>query len=190
MEQAFKGKATSLKTTLVNMKKMFIMLFAMMMMFLNASANTNEPVTVNAKAKPVKVNLQKESLTFKGVTYTYGGYVCKEAYHDLEKATWAIVIPKPQGTNWIDDGDYIELYQIKGRYFYCLHGKVFEFNSTSFSSRDEKVDTLNWEEVDGLEFAHFGDPAFANGQNIGYVYLDKGDDRFVMVYGNEKSYIK
>ena len=173
------------------MKKMFIMLFvALTSIYASANTNINEPVTVNAKAKPVKVNIQKETLTFKGVTYTYGGYCCKDAYPDVAKATWAIVIPKPQGTNWIEDGDYTDIYQIGGKYFYILHGKVFEFNSTSFSSRDGDAASVNWDKVDGLEFAHFGDPAFANGQNIGYVYLDKGDDRFVMVYGNEKSYIK
>ena len=172
------------------MKKMFIMLFVALMMFINASANTNINEPVTAKAKPVKVNIQKETLTFKGVTYTYGGYCCKDAYPDVAKATWAIVIPKPQGTNWIEDGDYTDIYLKQGKYFYILRKKVFEFNSTSYTVKDAEGYIVNWDEVDGLEFAHFGDPAFANGQNIGYVYLDKGDDRFVLVYGNEQSFIK
>ncbi len=174
------------------MKKILTMLLVAAMMSVCASANTNantgEPVT--AKANPVKVNLKGKSLTVNGETFVFNLSEEEDTavFLDIAKATWAIVIPKPEGTNWKEDGDWLHIYKYQGRYCYSLQKTSFEFTSNKYEAKPYY--TRNWDLVEHVDYAEWCDPAFAKGMNIGYAYLEKGDGRFVLVYGNEASYIK
>ena len=154
----------------------------------NTNANTSEPVT--AKAKPVKVELKNKCLTLNGDTFVIDLFQEEDTavFLDVAKATWAIVIPEPKETNWIDDGDWLFIYKYNGRYCYSLQRTSFEFTSNEYEAKPDY--TQNWDLVEHVDYAEWSEPAFANGKNIGYAYLKKGDDQFVLVYGNEASYIK
>ena len=187
MEKAFKGKATSLKTTLVIMKKIFTMLLvAVISLNVNANPTTGSTQTSN----PVKVNLKNQRLTINGETFDMDLFEEEDTvvFLDIAKATWAIAIPQPKKTNWKEDGDWLFIYKYDGRYCYSQQRTSFEFTSNEYEAKPDY--DQKWELVEHVEYAEWCEPAFANGKNIGYAYLKKGDDRFVLVYGNNASYIK
>ena len=171
------------------MKKMFIMLFVAMISVC-ASANTNKPVTANAKAKPVKVELKNKCLTVNGETFVIDLFLEEDTavFLDVAKATWAIAIPEPEKANWLEDGDWVYIYKYDGRYCYSIQRITFEFSSKEYEAKPDY--DQKWELVEQVDYAEWSEPAFANGKNVGYVYLNKGDKRYILVYGNEKSYIK
>ena len=173
------------------MKKMFIMLFAAMISVCasaNTNANTGEPVT--AKANPVKVNLKNQRLTVNGETFDMDLFEEEDTvvFLDVAKATWAIAIPEPEKANWLEDGDWVYIYKYDGRYCYSIQRITFEFSSKEYEAKPDY--DQKWELVEQVDYAEWSEPAFANGKNVGYVYLKKGDKRYILVYGNEKSYIK
>ena len=176
MEQTFKGNVASLKTTYVTMKKLIIAFVVLVSGVLTASASVS--------ALKLKVDLKKQTVTVNEVVYSYSNYCLTDAYPALSKATWAVVLPQPKGMNWIDDGDYTDIYLYNGKYLVSMRNKVFEFDSNGYTVRDETKteDYQAWQYVDA---AYFCDPAFVDGRNIGYVYVEKGDDNFVIIYGNE-----
>ena len=169
------------------MKKIFTMLLvAVISLNVNANPTTGSTQTSN----PVKVNLNGKSLTIKGETFVFDLVEEKDivVFLDVAKATWAIAIPEPEGTNWKEDGDWLHIYKYQGRYCYSLQRTSFEFTSNEYEAKPDY--DQKWELVEQVDYAEWCEPAFANGKNIGYAYLKKGDDRFVLVYGNEASYIK
>jgi hypothetical protein len=169
------------------MKKIFVMLFvAVMSLSVNANPTTGSTQTSN----PVKVNLKGKSLTVNGETFVFNLSEEEDTvvFLDIAKATWAIAIPKPEKTNWREDGDWLHIYKYQGRYCYSLQRTSFEFTSNKYESKPDY--DPNWDLVEHVDVAEWCTPAFAKGMNIGYAYLEKGDDRFVLVYGNNASYIK
>ena len=142
-----------------------------------------------ASVGPVKLDKGSKTLTIKEVTYSYVKYEVFYDYYDtVTDATWVVVIPQPESINWYD-GDYMDIYvNSKERYVLFMDDKIFEFDSNGYTVRD-MPENYNYEGVMSvLGCSYYGDEAFEDGCNISYVYAQKGEQNYVIVYGNELSY--
>ena len=150
-------------------------------------------VTVSAQAQNY-VNYQK--LYLNGQTYDVTGYIFRDGFNGVIKASWTHVIEAPHLS-----GDWEQIFLVPGGYGMKLGKTCYVFNKHEISSfesdtipeswtRDASEDEkslLNCSKVNNFaNYADFDTDAITAGKECGYVYVSDCLTRkqHVIVYGN------
>ena len=147
-------------------------------------------VTVSAQAQNY-VNYQK--LYLNGQTYDVTGYIFRDGFNGVIKASWTHVIEAPHLS-----GEWEQIFLVPGGYGMRLGKTCYVFNEHEISSFESNTLPESWlrdatdeeksfgcsKRANLADYADFNVDGIATGKECGYVYVSKNGKQHIIVYGN------